>query len=150
RAETACAAARRGAVRSSRLLADEPVQRLVVLRARALDDDGGQARPRSRLVPVEGLEIVAHVLLVEALRGRAAFVARGRPKARRIGRQHLVHDAQLAVLVEPELELRVGDDDAALARVLDGARVERERRVLYLARELGADQALGLGHRDVL
>src|SRR5690606_37418372 len=61
----------------------EPLQRLVVLLARPLDHDCGQMRPRRRLVPVERLEILPHVLPVEALRGRPRAVAVRRPEPRR-------------------------------------------------------------------
>src|SRR5690606_31845537 len=64
--------------------AGQPLQRLAVLLLRPLDHDGGQMRSGRRLVPVERLEIVAHVLLVEALRRRAGLVAVGGPEARRV------------------------------------------------------------------
>ena len=47
-------------------LAGEARERLAVLLAGAPDDLRGQLRARRLLVPVEGLQVVAHVLLVEA------------------------------------------------------------------------------------
>ena len=84
-----------------------------VLLARAPDDFGRQARPGRTLVPVERLEVVAHELLVEARRAASRRVGIRRPEARRVGRQRLVDQRQRAALVDAELELRVGDDDAA-------------------------------------
>jgi putative thioredoxin len=82
-----------------------------------------QARRRGRRRCAQGLPLmrhllqpVAHELLVVAgrvLAGReGGFVALHRPVARRVGRQHLVHQHQRAVLVEAELELGVGNDHA--------------------------------------
>jgi hypothetical protein len=51
---------------------------------------------------------------------RPGLVAVGRPVARRVGREHLVADDQLVLGIEAELELRVGEDHPALARVLGG------------------------------
>ena len=45
----------------------------------------------------------------------------GRPEARRVGRQHLVAQHELVVGVEAELELGVGDDDAALVAAYSAA-----------------------------
>ena len=88
---------------------------LDVALARRRDDLGGQRRRRRGLVPVEAVEVVAHRLLVEARRRDARLPLVGRPEAAGVGRQHLVAQHELAV-DEPELELRVGDDDPALAR----------------------------------
>ena len=63
-----------------------------------------------------GFQVVAHELLVVARRAGADPVRIGRPVARGIRGQHLVHHVQAAVVVGAELELGVGQDDAALAR----------------------------------
>src|SRR5690606_19251326 len=131
-------------------LADEPLQRFVILLPRALDHDRGQMRARRRLVPVERLEIVAHVLLVEALRRRARPIARSVPEARRVGREELVDQTQLAVVRQTELELRVRDNDPALAGIRGCLGVEPQRHLLDARRELGADQIAYLRDRDVL
>ena len=47
---------------------------------------------------------------------------------------HLVAERERAVRVQPELELRVGEDDAALARVLGDLRVHGHRHVAHRAR----------------
>jgi hypothetical protein len=57
---------------------------------------------------------------------------------------------QHAVLVEAELELGVGDDDAARARVLGGFGIEAQRSVAHLCSEVRADAAFDLGEIDVL
>src|SRR5690606_30145196 len=64
-----CAAGR--ALCPRRHTAGQPLQRLAILLARALDHGGRQARPRGGLVPIERFDVVAHILLVEAVRGRA-------------------------------------------------------------------------------
>ena len=59
-------------------------------------------------------EPVADELLVERRLAAARLVLVGRPEPRAVGRQHFVDQNQLAVDLA-ELELRVGDDDAAAA-----------------------------------
>src|SRR5690606_4635191 len=121
-----------------------------ILVARALDHYGRQARPGCGLVPVERLEIVPHVLLVEARWRRARAVGLGRPEARRVRREQLVYQLELARLVHAELELRVGDDDAAASSVLGRGGIELERHRFDALRELGADQRANLADGDVL
>ncbi|ABA49009.1 hypothetical protein BURPS1710b_0998 [Burkholderia pseudomallei 1710b] len=54
------------------------------------------------------------------------------------------------MLVEAELELRVGDDDAARRRVIGRFLVQPDRDVANRRGELGADAPLGFLERDVL
>src|SRR4051812_488038 len=82
--------------------------------------DGGRRR---RLVPARARRPVAHVLLVERRLRAPGRVPLGRPEAGGVRRAHLVAEDQGAVLVEAELELRVGEDDAVLARVAGDALV---------------------------
>src|SRR6185503_11085969 len=77
-----------------------------------LDDLVGEAGRRRVLVPAEGLEVVADVLLVEGRLGAPLAVGLLRPEAGGVRRHDLIGQHQ-AVPVAPELELRVGDDDAA-------------------------------------
>ncbi len=98
-------------------LAGDPLVRLLVARPRALHDLVGQRRRGRRLVPARPGRPVAHELLVEARLAAARLVAVGRPEARRVGGEHLVAEHDRAVRAAPELELRVGQDDPALARV---------------------------------
>jgi hypothetical protein len=63
-----------------------------------------------------------------------------RPEARRVGRQHLVHQRQRAVFVQPELELGVGDDDAAGQRIGGGRGVQAHGHVAHLRGRSAADQ----------
>ena len=96
-----------------------------------------------------GLEPVAQKLFIVA-RGVAAHgVLVGGPVARAVGREHLVHQDQLALGVQAELEFGVGDDDALLER--DGGRglVQRDRDVPDLGGQLGADHLDGFLKRDV-
>ena len=83
-------------------------------------------------------EVVADELLVEARLRAAGAVAVLRPEARRVGRQHLV-DQDDAILDRPavavvdrqqaELELGVGDDDAARLGVRGAVGVEPQRQL---------------------
>ena len=57
---------------------------------------------------------------------------------------------QRAVRVLRELELGVGDDDAALARMLGGEFVDADRGVPYARRELGTDDTRRLLEADGL
>ena len=78
-------------------------------------------------------------------------VAVDRPEARRIGRQHLVDEVQAAFVVEPELELGVGNDDAALKSVgCARARKSAMRASRTCAASLLADQVRDLRKADVL
>src|SRR5580693_10133952 len=95
----------------------QPGERLAILSAGARDDVGRELRSRRALVPVERLEIVAHELLVEAWRALARAISIGGPEARGIRGEHLVDEREGARGVHTELELGVGDDDAALAGV---------------------------------
>ena len=84
---------------------------------------GGNCRRRAVLVPAALRQPVADELLVERRRAAARLVPVGRPESRAVRRQHFVDQNQL-VVDQAELELRVGDDDSALERVLGAARVE--------------------------
>src|SRR5512140_645467 len=75
----------------------DPLERLDVARPRAGDDVGWELRPRRRLVPRLALQPVADELLVVARLRAARRVRRGIPEPRRVGRQDLVDEDQLAV-----------------------------------------------------
>src|SRR5512146_1377302 len=91
----------------------QPGEGFAIFLAGAGDDLRRQLRPRSLLVPIEGLQVIAHELLVEARRADAGAVAVGGPEPRGIGGEHLVDQRQRAALIDTELELGVGNDDAA-------------------------------------
>ena len=118
-----------------------PVERLPVLARSLLDDPGRQWRCRRGLVPVEGFQVVAHELLVEARRAGAGCVPIGGPETRRVRCQHLVDEHQLAVGVEGELELGVGDDDAARRREVRGFEVHANARVPHPFGQLAGRRA---------
>ena len=100
---------------------------------------GGSFGAGGSLFQPESRQPVAHELLVEAgLRAPGVVLVRG-PEARRVRRQHLVDDDRLAV-DDAKLELRVGDDDAALGGVLRRVLVQRQRAQPDRVRHLGADQ----------
>src|SRR3989475_9137136 len=58
---------------------------------------------------------------------------------RGIRRQHLVHDVQAAIGVGTELELGIGQDDAALARVVGGELVDAQGGVAHALGQVGTD-----------
>ena len=74
------------------LLAREFLVGFKVLGTCALDHLGRQMRAWRGLVPVQGFEVVAQVLLVVGRRRDPFTIAFGRPEARRIGREGLVDE----------------------------------------------------------
>src|SRR4029077_1530112 len=125
-------------------------ERFAVLVAGARDDLGRQFRSRRLLVPVEGLQVVAYELLVEARRAHTRAIAVRGPEARGIGRQHFVDERQPALAVDAEFELGVGDDDAAAARVFGRESIQRERDVAYRGGKLRTDERGHFLETDVL
>src|SRR5437879_1657645 len=90
----------------------QPV-RLAVPGARLRDDVGGEVGRGRLLVPFEGREVVADELLVEARLGTARFVLVERPETGGVRCEHLINQHGLAGRrINPELQFRVGDDDA--------------------------------------
>ena len=63
------------------------------------------------LVPVQRLEVVADVLLVETCLTPSGFIIVKGPEPGGVGRQRLVNEHRFAVEIA-EFELRIGDDDA--------------------------------------
>jgi hypothetical protein len=68
---------------------------------------------------VEEMSVSGAYLVIGGL-ALANLVLVGGPEARAVGGENLVDEHDLAGLVEAELELGVGDDDAALFGVLPG------------------------------
>ena len=124
-------------------LADDQLVGLDIPRARARDDVVGDRGRRRLLVPAACGGPVAHVLLVEARLAAADLKAVGRPVARGVGRQDLVADDQLAGGVEAELELGVGEDHAALARVGGGEGVQLDRDIAHALHQRAVADELG-------
>ena len=79
---------------------------------------GGGASPDDRSQPLSADEQpVADDLLVVRRLGAAGLPLAGRPEPRRVGGEHLVAEHDAAVAARAELELGVGQDDAALAAI---------------------------------
>src|SRR3954452_7133907 len=133
-------------------LAGDALVGLAVEGAGALDHVVGQRGRGRRLVPTRARSPVAHVLLVERGLARARRVSVGRPEARRIGREHLVaHHDPARLGVATELELRVGEDDPALACVLGGELLQLDRDTpQFLERGPVAEDLGGAVEVDVL
>ena len=110
----------------------------------------GQGRRGGRLAPVEGLEVVAHELLVEARRTDAFLVLVDGPEPGGVGGEHLIHEVQHTVLVKPEFKLGVGHDDALLQGVGRGLVVEGQADATNLVGMLLANACHHLLKRDVL
>ncbi len=77
-----------------------------------------------------GAQPIAHVLLVVAWLNLALLIG-VRPETARIGREALVDERNLAV-DDTELELRIGNDDAARGRILGGGGVDLQRQIANL------------------
>jgi hypothetical protein len=74
----------------------------------------------------------------------------GRPEAGRVRRQHLVDEDEAPGVVEAELELGVGDDDAAGQGIGGGVAVDAEGHVPDLPGEVLADEVGGVAEAHVL
>ena len=125
---------------SSNEHARDLLERLDVAGARAGDHVVGKPGPGRSLVPAERLRVVADELLVERGLRAAGLVLVGRPEARGVRREDLVSEDDRPVVGEPELELRVGDDDPRSSSGLGGGRVELDRDPLQLGEALVADE----------
>src|SRR5437016_4452581 len=132
-------------------LAGDPLVSLDVLLAGAPDDVVRDRRRGRIAIPAGGRSPIAHKLLVKARLRAARLVLIGGPEARGIGRAHLVAERQLAIPVEPELELRVGEDDAALPGMLGSEFIHGQRDVAdALSERAVADQLSSALEVDVL
>src|SRR5262249_39120101 len=122
--------------------------------ARSVDDLGRQVRWRSLTVPSPGsplaVEIVTQRLLVEARLPTSGCVTLRRPEPRAVGSQHLVDQEDAAVCSDPELELGIRDDNAALRRSGLTVGVDCAGSPLQLASDLGAENPAHVCNRDVL
>lgn len=70
------------------------------------------------------MRLISDAYLVVGRLALANLVLVSRPEARAVRSEDLVHEDDLAGLVETKLELGVGDDDAALFGVLPGLNIE--------------------------
>ena len=93
-----------------------------------VDDVLGQVVVAVRI----GLKPVANELLIEGGLAVACLIAFQRPEAGGIGGQHLVAQNDIAVLVQTELKLGVGDDDAAGEGILSALLVQSDGVVTQL------------------
>src|SRR5580704_15457961 len=132
-------------------LARDALVRLDVLLAGARDHVFRDRGRRWVPIPAGRRGPVAHELLVEARLCAAGLVFVRGPEAGGIGGADLVAERQLAVGVEPELELGVGKNDPALAGVLGGVLVDGDRDLAdALGQRAVADQLGGALEVDVL
>src|SRR5262245_47683952 len=98
---------------SDELPARQPAMGVEIFVARPLHHVVGERGYRRLLVPANRLEVVAHELLVEARLRAARTPLVGGPETRGVGRHHLVDENELLARCDAELELGVGEDDAA-------------------------------------
>src|SRR5262245_38206869 len=91
--------------RGKRPLPREELEHFLVLLGGLREHVRRQARRGMLLVPGLGLQPVAHDLLVERRRAHADLVLGRGPEARRVRREDLVYQVELARAVHPELEL---------------------------------------------
>ncbi len=134
----------------SRLWTREPPERLPVLLRRTLHHLRRQLGGGGAFVPAGGREPVAHVLLVEAGRVLAQPVGVRRPEAGGVRGEGLVDEGETPFLVQAELELGVGDEDAAGARIRRRLPVQGQGRLAHLGGQLPPQQGLAAGVVDVL
>src|SRR5437764_8564491 len=109
-----------------------------------------QRRRRRVAVPfallLQAREVVPQRLLVEAGLAPAGLIAVRGPETRRVGREDLVDYQQPPVRRRAELELRVGDDDAASRRVLPARLVQGEAGLLQLVGVRAAQRPRHMRH----
>src|SRR6185312_12585006 len=89
-----------------------------------------ETRGRGTLVPVEGLQIIAHKLLIEARGTLPDGVLVLWPKARRIRRQTFVDQKQIFT-DSAELKFRVCDDNSTLVGVGATARINVQAELFH-------------------
>src|SRR5215210_7014473 len=118
----------------------QALERLRVASPRAGDDVVRKLRAGWGLVPAQRLAVVTDELLVERRLWPARDVLVRGPEAGGVRRERLVGEDESAVGVDAELELRVGDDDAALQRMCGGELVQGERGRLDLTEPLIAHE----------
>src|SRR5699024_9440388 len=118
-----------------------------------VDDFGRQGRRRGvrGLVPARfGGQPVADELLVEARLSPSRRIVLSVPEAGGIRGEHLVAEDDRAIGQRAELELRVGEYDAAFAGDGLGPLVDVDGQVAQLLRGFGADGLGDLSEADVL
>src|SRR5438105_3002046 len=108
-------------------LAESP-KGLAVAGDGAVYDVGGQWRRRWFFVPANAFQVIPQELLVETRLRLAGRVAVSRPVAGRVRRQRLVDQDELT-LQQAELELGVGQDQAAVAGMGFAGRVQPQTGV---------------------
>src|SRR5580698_6791661 len=113
--------------------------RFNVLLARLRSHFRRQGRRWRLLVPFNGFQVVAHVLLVERLLCAASFVFILRPETRRIRCQHFVSEYQSAWRA-PKFELGIGNDDAAGFRVVGSRLIDLDAEIPQLLAQFAAGQ----------
>src|ERR1035441_8836123 len=107
-----------------------------------------RSRGRWLLVPLDSLQIVAHVLLVvRILRSTRLILVLG-PETRRVRREHLIRQHESGSGTA-EFKLGIGDDDAARLRVIGSRLVNLHAQLAQLLAEFAARQGHHAIERDV-
>ncbi len=112
------------------LASRQAAKRLDILRRTFFDHFLRQTRGRGTFVPIEGLQIIAHELLIEARRTLPDRILVLRPEARGIRRQTFVDQKQIFI-DSAELKFRVCDDNSALVRVCAAARINVQAELFH-------------------
>ena len=94
-------------------LGGKALERVAIFSAGASRDLRRQLGSRRLLVPVQGLQVIAYKLLVEARRTGARRIGVSRPEARRVRGKQLIDKGQSAIVIQTKLELGIRDDNAA-------------------------------------
>src|SRR5689334_20049018 len=118
--------------RTNQRSASKPPICLLILFARFGDDFRRKRGRRGALIPCKRLEVVAYVLFIEGELRPAGIVRIHRPVSRRVRRERLVCQRQPA-FDEPEFQLCIRQDDAALQRIRRRTPINLQRQVSELA-----------------
>src|SRR4051794_20439327 len=114
----------------AQVLAGDEAKRVGVSRGRIVDDVFRQRRRRILAVPAPGaplgIEVVPERLLVVARLRATGLVITREPEARAVRRQHFVYERDLPGRIAAELELGIGDDDAAWLDDVTSERIHAE------------------------
>src|SRR6266403_4167546 len=95
---------------------------------------------RGRLfVPANFFEVIPYILLIVGILRLARLVGVGRPEARGIRCEHFIRQGD-ALGGLPKFKLGVGDEDAALPRIIRSLLVDTQGYVTELAAQFGIDQ----------
>src|SRR6202142_410649 len=108
----------------------------------------GKGRRGRLFIPANFFEVIPYILLVVRILRLARLISVGRPEARGIRCEYFVRQRD-ALGGLSKFKLGVGDDNAALPRIIRRLRVNAQRKVAKLAAQAGIDQLAHFFERNV-